>query len=266
LANDRCSADVKRLVLGGLIFAVALAASPAHAKELAALKVCGAAGCAVVTDQVLLRDAIGLAETQGEPASVATPPPAPFFRLEFIVKGDEGSTPSFLQHYVPAAGAVSWPVGEGLWNWVGAGERRPLYQQATAGVKPFAAPRFTGVTVDGKPATDPASYARLLRLTQVTDEYPEESDWVPVEFVSARPSPWSTHAPTIEYSPSADILWRGTERISVPDAIAGRLEARKSLRGASHSSSFPWLALLGGVGGASLLIPAALIVRRRRLA
>ena len=242
--------------LGLLGSALALVV-PAHAKELASLKVCGASGCQTITEPTLLRKAIGLAEIQGEPVQISTPRPAPFFRLEFMVKGDEGSTPSFLQHYVPSTGAVTWRVGEGAWGWISAGQRRSLYDRATAGVQPFGRPSFTGVRIGGRPAADPASYALLLRLNEPSDDYPYESDWIPIEFGSATPSPWTTDAPTIEYSPSENILWRGTEFIAVPDDIAGQLEARKSLTAEPDADSFPWLALLGGVGG------AALVVRRR---
>jgi hypothetical protein len=257
---------MKWLTLTGLVAAAVLVwASGAQAKELASLKVCGASGCKEVKGEAFLRDAIGLAEIQGEPVTIRTPRPAPYFRLEFRVKGDEGSTPSFLQYYVPASRAVTWRVGEGAWGWIHAGARRPLYERAIAGVKPFARPAITRVTIGGKPAADPASYTRLFRLNRATSDYPDDSDWIRIELGSKRPSPWSTHASTIEYSPSEDILWRGTEFIKVPEAIAARLEARKSLAVGTESDSFPWLPLVGGLGGASLLVPLALTLRRRRI-
>ena len=256
---------MKRLTIIVLVVGSALAlTSGAQAKELTSLKVCGASGCKHVKGQAFLRAAIGLAEIQGEPVTIRTPPPAPFFRLEFMVKGDEGTTPSFLQHYVPSTGAVTWRVGESAWGWIDAGERRPLYERAIAGLKPFAKPTITRVTIDGKPAVDPASYTRLLWLNRPTSDYPDDSDWVRIELGSETSSPWSTHASTIEYSPSENILWRGTEFIKVPEAIAERLEARKSLAVATKSGSFPWLALIGGLGGASLAVPLALTLRRRR--
>lgn len=245
-------------------FAALVWVSAPQAKELASLKVCGTAGCKEVTDPALLRAAIGLAEIQGEPVTIRSPLPAPFYRLEFMVKGDEGSTPSFLQHYVPSRGAVTWRVGESAWGWIRAGERRALYDEATSGVEPFSKPTITRVTIDGKPATDPGSYTRLFRLSRPTSDYPDDSDWIRIEFGSKTPSPWTTHASTIEYSPSEDILWRGTEFIKVPKAIAARIEARKSLALPSRSDSFPWVVLVGGVGGMALVIPTALFLGRRR--
>jgi hypothetical protein len=250
-------------ILVVVAFATLAWASGAHAKELASLKVCGASGCTEVESHALLRDAISLAEIQGEPVTIRTPPPARFFRLEFMVKGDEGSTPSFLQHYVPSHGAVAWRIGEGAWGWISVGERRALYERATAGLKPFRKPAITRATVNGESARDPGSYVRLFQLHRPTSDYPDQSDWIRIELGSATPSPWTTHAPTIEYSPSERILWRGTEFIKVPETIAARIDARKSLTGARKSDSFPWLALFGGLSGASL-VPVALILRRRR--
>ena len=125
-------------------------------------------------------------------------------------------------------------------------------------------PTITRVTINGKQAADPASYSRLFRLNRSTSDYPEDSDWIRIELRSKTPSPWSTHASTIEYSPSEDILWRGTEFIKVPEAIAARLEARQSLAVGTESGTFPWLALVGGLGGASLVVPLAMTLRRRR--
>jgi hypothetical protein len=255
---------VKQSVVTTLLVLGSLAAvGPAHAKELAGLKVCGSGGCKDVTEPALLRKAIGLAEIAGEPVQTATPPPAPFFRLEFIVKGDEAGAPSFLQHYVPSSGALTWRIGEGSWIWIDAGNRRALYDQAIAGVKPFGKPRFTGVLIDGKRVADPASYERLFRLGEATSDYPDDSDWVPIEFATRTPSPWSTDAPTIEYSPSENMLWRGGELINVPDSLASNLERRRSLNAAT-GDAFPWL-LFGGLGGAAVVVPLALLLRRRRI-
>jgi hypothetical protein len=255
---------VKRLITGFVAVCALAGSSAAQAKELASLKVCGASGCKEMSEPALLRAAISLAEIQGEPVTIHTPAPAPFLRLEFMVKGDEGSTPSFLQYYVPSRDAVTWRVGEGSWGWIRAGERRPLYEQATAGLKPFRKPTFTRVTIGGKPGVDPASYARLFQLNQPTSDYPYDSDWIRIELGSAKSSPWTTDAPTIEYSPSEQVLWRGTEFIKLPEAIAARLDARESLARATDDDSFPWPALFGGIGGAALVVPAALIFRRRR--
>jgi hypothetical protein len=76
--------------------------------------------------------------------------------------------------------------------------------------------------------------------------------------------PRSTGAATLEYAPGTDTLWRGSEFVSVPPGMASRLEARESLAAVAHGGSFPWLAVLGGVGGAALMVPTALLVRRRR--
>jgi hypothetical protein len=141
-----------------------------------------------------------------------------------------------------------------------------LLARVTAGVRPYSAPRITRVEIAGKVARDPASYAKLFRLSRPTDDYPDNPDWKTIRLVTARLSPWSTHAATLEYSPSTDVLWRGSEFIKVPTALAARLEARKSLAGVATASSFPWAAFLGGIGAAAVVAPAAFFVRRRRAA
>jgi hypothetical protein len=133
----------------------------------------------------------------------------------------------------------------------------------TGGVTPFEAPRITRVEIAGKVARDPASYIRLFRLHSDTNDYPQDGDWRSIRVVTALPSPWSTPAATLEYSPSTDVLWRGSEFVEVPSRLASRLEARESLAGAT-TSSFPWAAFVGGIGAAAVVVPSAIFVRRRR--
>jgi hypothetical protein len=131
-------------------------------------------------------------------------------------------------------------------------------------VDPFPAPTVARVRIAGKDVRDPASYARLFSLHELTDDYPDDGNWMTVRLETARPSPWSTGAATLEYSAGKNVLWRGAEFVNVPSALASRLEARKSLAGASDAGSFPWAALLGGLGGAAIVVPGAMVLRRRR--
>ncbi len=240
-----------------------LAAGTAQAKELSSFRACGAAGCRETKDAALLRQLIHAVELQGDPVSARTPAPAPFLRLEFVAKSDDGTSASWRQYYVPSLGRLAIETDPGRWGWVKAGSLRRLLARVTAGVKPSPAPRITRVEIAGKVARDPASYGRLFRLQTPTDDYPHDLDWQTIRLATARPSPWSTHAATLEYSPSTDVLWRGSEFVKVPPALASRVEARRSLSVASTSSSFPWAALLGGIGAAAAVIPAAFFVRRR---
>jgi hypothetical protein len=244
--------------------AVFLAAGAAEAKELSSARACGAAGCRETRDPALLRQLIHAVELQGKPVSTRTPSPGPFLRLEFIAKSDEGTSVRWSQYYVPSVDRLAIETDPDAWAWVRAGRLQRLLQRVTAGVRPFPAPRITRVEIAGKIARDPASYIRLFRLQRPTADYPDNPDWKTIRLVTARPSPWSTHAATLEFSPSTDVLWRGSEFIKVPSAIASRLEARKSLAGATTASSFPWAAFLGGIGAAAVVVPAAFLVRRRR--
>jgi hypothetical protein len=99
---------VKRLIPILLLVPLALTwTGLAPAKELSSFKACGAAGCKAVTAPATLRVLIKALELQGEPVTTDTPAPAPFFRLEFIAKGDEGMSPSFTQYYVPSGGVIA---------------------------------------------------------------------------------------------------------------------------------------------------------------
>jgi hypothetical protein len=237
----------------------------AQSKELSAFKACGAAGCTDVSDPALLRTLIRSVENQGEPVSVRTPTPAPFYRLEFYVKGDDSGGPSLIQYYAPSAGRIAIETNPDTWAWVQAGTLRELFDRVTAGVAPFPKPVVARVLIGGKPARDPASYARLFALETETNDYPDNGDWTTISLKTASPTPWSTGAATLEYSPSKNVLWRGAQFLKVPGALASRLEQRKSLAGATEEGSFPWLAaLLGGVGGSALIVPGALMLRRRR--
>jgi hypothetical protein len=254
----------KALSLTFVAVAVFLSADRAEAKELSSFMACGVAGCAETRDPALLRRLIHAVELQGEPVSTRTPSPAPFLRLEFQAKGDAGTSPAFSQYYVPSLGNLAIQTNPDAWTWVRAGRLQDLIDRVAAGVKPFPAPRIARVEIGGKVARDPASYSRLFRLGVPTDDYPDDGDWKDIRLETARPSPWSTGAATLAYSPSTDVLWRGSEFVKVPSRLAARLEARKSLAGATTASSFPWAAFLGGIGAAAVVVPAAFLVRRRR--
>jgi hypothetical protein len=256
---------VQRLTLTvSVAVAVFVWAAPAQAKELVSAKACGAAGCKEIKSPALLKSLIRVLEAQSEPVTTRTPAPAPFFRLEFTAKGDKGSTPSFTQYYVRTPALVAMETNPDAWTWVKAGPLRSLFERVTAGVTPFPAPAIAKVTVGGKAVLDPGSYTRLFTLDSLTNDYPDNGDWTSIRLETAGPSPWSTGAATLEYSPGKNVLWRGTEFVKVPSALASRLEQRRSLAGASAGDSFPWLALLGGMGGMAIVVPATMFFRRRR--
>jgi hypothetical protein len=247
------------VVLFGLAFAGA-----AQAKELASFKACGDTGCKAVTAPAALRALIKGLELQGEPVTTETPAPAPFFRLEFVMKGDEGMSPSFTQYYVPSTGTISIETESGSWSWVEIAALQPLYRKETAGLTPYGKPRFTRAALGGERLSDPASYSRLFTVQGESDDFPSDPDWLPITLTSAKPSPWSTYAATLEYSPSTNTLWRGVEYVKLTGKRAGNLEHRRSFAAGVSGGGFPWLPLLGALGAAPLLGAGALIVGRRR--
>lgn len=253
---------MKRLVVALSAVAVALGSTDdAGAKELASFKVCGAAGCKAITSPGVLRSLIRALESQGEPVSTTTPALAPYYRLEFSIKGDEGMTPSFTQYYARSLALISMEPNPGGWTWVKAGPLQKLLANVTAGVKPFAPPRIAKVTVGGKPVSDPGSYSTLFTFHKPTDDYPDDGDWIRISIATARPSPWSTGAATLEYSPSKNTLWRGAEFIEVPSDLASQLEARKSLNETPEKHSLAWIPVLGVL---ALVLSAAVVLQRRR--
>jgi hypothetical protein len=263
---DGCTDHVKaRLVAGALLASATLVwTASAHAKELAAFKVCGPSGCTSVADQTLLANLIRGVEAQGDAVRVGTPPPAPFLRLEYWVRGDLARGPSFVQYYVPSRGALALMSGPQAWIWVRPGTVKAVFDRVTGATAPFAAPRISAVAISGKTVRDPGSYARLFTLTGKAERFPDEPDWQQIVITTAAPGPWSTSAATLEYSKSTDVLWRGSEFVKVTRAVASRIEARRSLTG-STGPSFPWRLLFGGLGGAALIVPTAVFFRRRRI-
>ena len=257
---------MKRLLFIAFVAVSALVwTGVAQTKEVTSFKACGASGCrAVITSPALLLRVIRMVELQGDAVSTRTPESAPYFRLEIGVDHESGGR-ALTQYYVPSQGRVALQTGPDAWTWVLAGKLRPLYERMTRGVGPFATPSFTRATVGGKPARDPASYARLFALRTSTDDMPDEPDWVAIELGSARPTPWTTNAATLEYSPSKHVLWRGVEYVKLPGSLAANLEDRRSLDApASSGGGFPWLPLLASLGGAAVLVAGALTFRRRR--
>ena len=252
-----------KALLVTLSAACALAvAAPAQAKELSAFKACGAAGCKTVKDTALLRKLIRSVEAQGNPVSVPIPAPTAYLRLEFWIRGDQAHGPSFVQYYAPGRGLVLLQTDPDAWTWVRAGGLRPLIDRAALGVTPFAKPRISRVTIGGRPVQGPASYARLFTLQGKAESLPDEPDWRPIRIVTGRPGPWSSHAATLEYSPSKNVLWRSIQFVKVPNDLAKRLEAGRSLD-APRGDSFPWILILGGAGTAAVIVPGTLICRRR---
>jgi hypothetical protein len=213
-----------------LTAALLVSAGSAQAKQLSAFKVCGAAGCTSVSERAVLTTLMRAIESQGRLVRVSTPSPAPFLRLEYWVKGDGGHGPAFVHYYLPSRRVMEVITGPDSWTWVRPDAISAVLRRVTSGVKPFPTPKIVSASIGGKTVQDPASYVRLFAIRQKADAFGGASDWKRIVVTTRTPSPWSTAAATLEYSPSANVLWRGSEFVEVPPNIASHLEARASLR------------------------------------
>jgi hypothetical protein len=174
-------------------------------------------------------------------------------------------SPSFIQYFVPSNGVIAIETEAGAWSWIRPAGLSSLFRKVTAEVKPYGTPRFTRATLGGERLSDPASYSRLFTLQGATDDFPSEPDWLPFAFTSARPSPWTTNAATLEYSPSTNTLWRGVEYIKLSNRLAGNVEHHRSFAAAGGSGGgFPWLPLLVSLVAAGVLGGALFVIRARR--
>ena len=92
------------------IAAVALGpAAAASAKEISAVKVCGADGCHDVTDQATM------AVTDGGPPTAWPDEATPFYRVKISVKGENGETvPGWSFQCVPSAEKIQFE--DGTWG------------------------------------------------------------------------------------------------------------------------------------------------------
>jgi hypothetical protein len=210
-------------------FATLAWASPAQAKELSAFKVCGASRCISVTDQAVLITLLRSIEAQRQVARVSTPAPAPFFRLEYWVRGDRGRVPGFVQYYVPSKRVAAVMIGPDSWSWVRPDAVSRVVKRVSSALSPHPTPHISSVTIGGKAVRDPASYVRLFAVKGKAETFPDKPDWERIVMKTRNPSPWSTSAATLEYSKSTNVLWRDNEFVQVPPSIASRIEARGSL-------------------------------------
>lgn len=99
----------------------------------------------------------------------------------------------------------------------------------SAGIKPMPAPTITRVTVGGRPARDPASYARLWAVgSAALPAHPV--GWLRVRMTTVAQSPWSDSSTDVRVSRRGGWLYRDGTFYRVPAKFAARIRARQSLR------------------------------------
>src|SRR5205823_14429626 len=150
---------MKKLVLVLVVAVVCVAPAQATAKELLGAQLCGPDGC------VTQRSTSSL-EGPGGPFSgqlAAPAKPGSWYR-GYLLAGDRGKVAGkLLFYFVPGAGEVVQPGRFGqVTTWTHPdGNIARLVAALAARTKPYAAPRLTSVTLNGKAVDDPQSYLRL---------------------------------------------------------------------------------------------------------
>jgi hypothetical protein len=229
-------------------------AAPAGAKELLGAQLCGPGGCVTERHSAVMHGPGGPFE--GELVTPAKP--GPWFR-GYLLAGDNGKVfGKLLFYYVPDAHQIVQPGRYGqTTTWTRASAKlAPMLDRLASRLKPYGAPRFTRVTVDGKNVADPQSYGRLWTAGTKVEGYPRGDDQRQVVFYTASPTPWSDANYVVAY-PSDRMLMRDGQLVSVPRAVSNALADRTSL---ATESSRPWLWALAIVPVAAL---AGVPLRRR---
>ena len=249
---------MKRLVFAFALLALLAVPAPAMAKELTSVSVCGPDGCNDLSGPGNLRDF----PTGGEPTG-QTPAPAAFYEVRYKIDAD-GHNDAWTTWYVPSAKLLA-SIGERegvTWMPLDAPELAAL----TKGLKPFAKPGITSVTIGSREVTDdPASYLRLFTVESDGYAVPQGlADWEPIVFQSKSKSPWTAAETGLFYSPSNGMLQRGIEIVKLPSGMSSDIRSGESL---AEGSSFPWQTALLAVLGAAALLFAATMIRplRRRI-
>jgi hypothetical protein len=245
-----------------LAAAAALAlAAPAAAKELSKAELCGPAGCIAVTD----RDTLRGIPTGGEPLG-SQPPLQAFHTLRLTVtEGEGGPEHVSTVYYVDRAGMLATKNEGGtiVWSQL-TGPSATTMKRLARGVEAFPAPRISATLVGGRVvSTDPASYLSLFEQTGRrlnANVFPH--DWVPIDFRSAKASPWTDSPFELMYSPSKNALERGIHQLVLPDGIASDIEAARPLDVGEATRWLPWL-VVGGLVAALLALAGLGAVLRR---
>jgi hypothetical protein len=246
-----------------LVLAAALAlAAPAAAKELSKAELCGPAGCIAINDKDTLRNI----PTGGETIA-AQPPLQSFHTLRLTVtEGEGGPEHTWSVYYVDRAAMLAWLNEGGTIAWTDVrGSAATLMKRLARRVEPFRAPTISATAVGGRTVSaDPASYLALFEQTGGRLDYTTmPSDWVPIDFRSATPSPWTDSPFELMYSPSTNAIERATRHIVLPGDLAADIEAARPLAPDGGTRWLPWLVLGGLVVALLLLAGLGALLRHR---
>jgi hypothetical protein len=241
------------IVLAALAFPAA-----ATAKELKAVTLCGATGCATSSAP----DDVGpleVAFADNKLREVASPPPQAYYRVELDVGGDG----SWTQWYVPGAKILANRSETGAPVWWDA-QRFAVFRKLALRIKPFTAPTLSVVTVDGKRAADPNAYLALLGGLEPTMQPSADGTWVELSLTPSRPSPWLQDTTPLLFQPDASTLDFYVPA-RVPEPLANVIRSDAGLP-VVHSSGGGFGPLKWGVlvGWIPIVVALGLFWTRRR--
>ena len=251
---------MKRLVFAFALLALLAVPAPAMAKVLTNVSVCGPDACAAITGQTNLHDFGASGEPDG-----SVPGPAPFYEIRYTFDA-EGESQQWSSWYVPSAKRLASVDERTGVAWAPLDE--PRLAALAKGLKPFARPEISSVTIGFRKVTDnPASYLRLFTVKSAGEAVPQGlADWEPVVFHAKGKTPWTLDQTSLFYSSSNGMLQRGIEIVKLPGGMAADIRSGESLAGGS-GSGFPWRTVLYALLAAAALLIAASMIRplRRRV-
>jgi hypothetical protein len=217
---------MKKLLLAAALVALPLALSAAaSAKEIREIKVCGPAACRALTDQPTMSLVASGGYQTLVPAAASE-----YYIVTYTV--DEGdSSFSWQNYYIPRSRELR---GEGeshraIWTKL-TDDAATALRGLTVDLVAFPKPSITRATVGGKPvAGDPASYLELYRVGNPFFGLPTGTGFMRISLQSTTPSPWTDAAARLLYLPSRRLLWRDSQIVRLPKAIASRVVRRVAL-------------------------------------
>ncbi len=158
------------------------------------------------------------------------PAPAPFYEIRYTIDA-EGESSQWSSWYVPSAKRLATVDERTGVAWAPIDE--PRLAALAKGLKPFAQPEITSVTIGSRKITDnPASYLRLFTVESAGEAVPQGlADWEPVVFHAKGKTPWTLEQTSLFYSASNGMLQRGIEIVKLPDGMAADVRSGDSLSG-----------------------------------
>ncbi len=200
--------------------ALVLAAAAQAKAPPGGIDVCGADGGCVHVTMAQAETEWALWSPPSLSESVRPSAVAPFLVVHWLTAEQATQT----AYYVPSTGSVRHDA-DGVHVWFPLTDAVAV-RTLTANLQTYPAPAFTSVTVGGRPANDPQSYARLFSVG---------SPWLPLQYPSfirirlttAAWSPWTGE--DVRISRTGRLLWLDGETFRIPLQLARRIRARRSL-------------------------------------